>query len=78
MAKWRLNQAPELIAVPIESREYAQVLAGISEILYRVTRQLDSKKKDRPLAFSIGTNVNPHPQDAQLKTEEAHGSTQED
>ena len=58
MGRWALIQAPELIPVPVDPREYDQALAGISEILYRVFHQLDPKKKvTNPKALSIGTSV---------------------
>ncbi|MBS1960873.1 MAG: hypothetical protein JST04_01550 [Bdellovibrionales bacterium] len=73
MAKWRLNQAPDLIPVPVDPNEYDQVLAGISEILYRAFRQLDSSKKI-PERLSTGASVHPrsaNPANAQPKTEAA-------
>lgn len=68
MATWRLNKAPELIAVPIDPNEYAQLLADVSKIIYLASCQLDSQKKISSLNFSIETNVD------KQKTEEYNGA----
>jgi len=34
MKKWTCSESPELIAVPIESKRFKQILAEIAELLY--------------------------------------------
>jgi hypothetical protein len=57
MSKWVLDEEPEMVPVPIDSKTYQEHLAQIAKILYKQFCQLDPRFQ--PIAIPLSRHSVP-------------------